>query len=104
MFHLNEIWIFSEPPVFCDGVPEWWRSDVPYTALREIRHGKGSVSCCIHSHLIHAKPGLDEIIIYSSNTVESFLFVVFIVWVAKIFLVRGHVILFVVQADHFDKY
>lgn len=96
MFYLNEIWIFLELFVFCDGVFEWWRFDVLYIVFWEIRYGKGLVSCCIYFYFIYVKFGLDEIIIYLFNIVELFLFVVFIVWVVKIFLVRGYVILFVV--------
>ena len=39
--------LFAEPPVLCDGVPEWRRLDVPHTALREVWVPQSTVSAHI---------------------------------------------------------
>ena len=40
--------LYAEPPVFCDGVPEWRRSHVPHPSLTQIQTTPGKVLLTKH--------------------------------------------------------
>ena len=43
--------LYAEPPVFCDGVPEWRRSHVPHPSLTQIQTTPGKVILTKHNTL-----------------------------------------------------